>query len=63
MGDLPSLWLGGTVMNRLVPLRVWGPSGATPEYGTARSMENMQKMYVWDIGTRSESSAIKEESS
>jgi ribonuclease Z len=53
MGDLPSLWLGGTVMNRLVPLRVWGPSGATPEYGTAVSMQRMKEMYVWDIGTRS----------
>ena len=53
MGDLPSLWLGGTVMNRLVPLRIWGPSGATPEYGTAASMQKMKEMYVWDIGTRS----------
>jgi len=53
MGDLPSLWLGGTVMNRLEPLRIWGPSGATPEFGTKRSMEMMKKMYVWDIGTRS----------
>jgi hypothetical protein len=53
MGDLPALWLGGTVMNRLVPLRIWGPSGGTPEYGTQRSMEMMEKMYVWDIGTRS----------
>ncbi len=53
MGDLPSLWLGGTVMNRLVPLRVWGPSGSSPEYGTKVSMERMKEMYVWDIGTRS----------
>ena len=53
MGDLPSFWLGGTVMNRLTPLRVWGPSGGTPEYGTKRCLELMQKMYVWDIGTRS----------
>jgi ribonuclease Z len=53
MGDLPTFWLGGTVMNRLVPLRIWGPSGSTPEYGTKRSMELMQKMYLWDIGTRS----------
>ena len=53
MGDLPSLWLGGTVMNRLAPLRIWGPSGATPEYGTAASMQHMKDMYVWDIGTRS----------
>jgi ribonuclease Z len=53
MGDLPSLWLGGTVMNRLVPLRIWGPSGSTPELGTASSMQKMQEMYVWDIRTRS----------
>ncbi len=53
MGDLPSLWLGGTVMNRLVPLRIWGPSGATKEFGTAASMQKMKEMYVWDIGTRS----------
>jgi ribonuclease Z len=52
MGDLPTFWLGGTTMNRLTPLRVWGPSGGTPEYGTARAMELMEKMYVWDIGTR-----------
>ena len=52
-GDLPSFWLGGTVMNRLTPLRVWGPSGATPEYGTQAALDHMKKMYVWDIGTRS----------
>ena len=51
-GDLASFWLGGTVMNRLTPLRIWGPSGATPEYGTVRSLEHMKKMYTWDIGTR-----------
>ena len=52
MGDLPSFWLGGTVMNRLTPLRIWGPSGATPEYGTAHAMDLMEQMYIWDIGTR-----------
>jgi ribonuclease Z len=52
MGDLPSFWLGGTVMNRLTPLRIWGPSGATPEYGTKHAMDLMEQMYVWDIGTR-----------
>jgi len=53
MGDLPTFWLGGTVMNRLTPLRVWGPSGGTPEYGTKHALDLMKKMYVWDIGTRS----------
>ena len=52
-GDLPTFWLGGTTMNRLTPLRVWGPSGATPEYGTKRALELMQQMYRWDIATRS----------
>ncbi len=53
MGDLPTFWLGGTVMNRLTPLRVWGPSGGTPEYGTKHALDLMEKMYVWDIATRS----------
>ncbi len=52
-GDLPTFWLGGTTMNRLTPLRVWGPSGATPEYGTKRALELMQQMYRWHIATRS----------
>ena len=53
MGDLPTFWLGGTVMNRLTPLRVWGPSGHTPEYGTKHALDLMEKMYIWDIATRS----------
>ncbi len=53
MGDLPTFWLGGTTMNRLTPLRVWGPSGGTPEYGTKHALDLMEKMYVWDIATRS----------
>ncbi len=52
-GDLPTFWLGDTVMNRLVPLRIWGPSGSKPELGTKYCMEKMQEMYQWDIGTRS----------
>jgi ribonuclease Z len=51
-GDLASFWLGGTTMNRLTPLRVWGPSGHAPEYGTAASMARMKEMYVWDMATR-----------
>ena len=51
-GDLASFWLGGTVMNRLTPLRVWGPSGHAPEFGTAYAMDRMEEMYTWDVGTR-----------
>jgi len=51
-GDLAGFWLGGVTMNRLTPLRVWGPTGHTTEYGTQYAMDMMQKMYTWDVGTR-----------
>ena len=40
-------------MNRLTPLRVWDPSGPTPELGTAHALKLMKEMYAWDIATRS----------
>jgi ribonuclease Z len=51
-GDLAGFWLGGVTMNRLTPLRIWGPTGPTPEFGTQYAMDMMQKMYTWDVGTR-----------
>ena len=52
-GDLASFWIGGTTMNRLTPLRVWGPSGAEEKYGTRYALEKLKEAYVWDIATRS----------
>ena len=49
-GDMDALWVGGVVSNRLNPLRVWGPAGHEPEYGTAYAIEHMQKMLTWDKG-------------
>jgi ribonuclease Z len=34
-GDLDALWVGGVVGNRVTPLKVWGPSSESHEYGTA----------------------------
>ena len=51
-GDLGGLFVGGGVGGRHVPLKVWGPSGATPELGTAYAVEHMEKMYTWDIAGR-----------
>jgi ribonuclease Z len=51
-GDLGGLFVGGGVGGRHVPLQVWGPSGATPELGTAYAVEHMEKMYTWDIAGR-----------
>ncbi len=39
-------------MGRNQPLRVWGPSGAIPQLGTAAAMDAMQKMLLWDITGR-----------
>ena len=51
-GDLGGLFVGGGVGGRHVPLKIWGPSGATPELGTAYAVEHMEKMYTWDIAGR-----------
>ena len=51
-GDMDALWVGGVVGNRVNPIRVWGPSGHQPEYGTAYALDHMQKMLTWDKGSR-----------
>jgi ribonuclease Z len=51
-GDMGDLWIGGVIGNRIKPLRVWGPSGDKPEFGTAYALDHMQKMFAWDSGSR-----------
>ncbi|MGI9243193.1 MAG: guanitoxin biosynthesis MBL fold metallo-hydrolase GntH [Verrucomicrobiales bacterium] len=51
-GDVDALWVGGVVGNRLNPMRIWGPAGHKPEYGTAYAIEHMEKMLTWDKGSR-----------
>ncbi len=51
-GDLDALWVGGVVGNRVTPLRVWGPSSETHEYGTAYALEHLEQSLKWDVDTR-----------
>jgi ribonuclease Z len=51
-GDLSGLWAGGWTAGRTGPLKIWGPSGATPEMGTAYAIEHFLKAYTWDATTR-----------
>ncbi len=51
-GALHDLFVGGALMGRNVPLRVWGPSGATPQLGTAYALDHMKKMLTWDLAGR-----------
>jgi ribonuclease Z len=50
-GDLDALWIGGVKMNRTFPLRVWGPSGATPEMGAKYAIDGLRRMLHWDAKT------------
>lgn len=51
-GGLHDLFIGGALMGRTVPLRIWGPSGATPELGTAYALDGMMQMLTWDLAGR-----------
>lgn len=51
-GDLSTLWAGGWTAGRTGPLKLWGPSGQTPEMGTKYAVEHFLKAYNWDAATR-----------
>ncbi|SHI70519.1 RNAse Z [Shimia gijangensis] len=53
VGDFMGMHVGGWLSGRYTPLRIFGPSGATPELGTKSYVENMKKAYAWDLQTRS----------
>lgn len=48
MGLHVGSWLSG----RYTPLHIYGPSGSSPELGTAAFVQGMQQAYAWDINTR-----------
>ncbi len=51
-GDMDALFIGGALMGRQKPLRVWGPSGDTPERGTAYALDHLYKALTWDLDGR-----------
>ena len=51
-GSLGELFIGGALMGRQKPLRVWGPTGRTPELGTAYAVQKLKEMYTWDLAGR-----------
>ncbi len=51
-GDLDALFIGGALSGRQKPLRVWGPSGDTPERGTKYALDHLFKALTWDINGR-----------
>jgi ribonuclease Z len=51
-GDLPAFYFTGPVNNRLTPVRLWGPAGVKPEWGTKAWADHMMKMWAWQEATR-----------
>ena len=51
-GDLDALFVGGALSGRQKPLRVWGPSGDTPERGTKYALDHLRKALTWDLDGR-----------
>ena len=51
-GALHDLFVGGALMGRNVPLRVWGPSGASEKLGTKYAIDGMLQMVTWDLAGR-----------
>ena len=51
-GDLDALFISGALGGRQKPLRVWGPSGDTPERGTKYALDHLMKALTWDLDGR-----------
>lgn len=52
VGALGEYFIGGALMGRQKPLRVWGPSGPAKELGTAHAIKGLQQFYTWDLAGR-----------
>lgn len=53
VGDLMAFHIGSWLSGRYTPLQIYGPSGATPELGTAAHIKAIKTAYAWDVATRS----------
>jgi ribonuclease Z len=51
-GDVDALFISGALAGRQKPLRVWGPSGDTPERGTKYAIDHLRKALTWDLDGR-----------
>jgi ribonuclease Z len=52
VGDLATLWVAGWINGRYTPLHVYGPSGASPELGTAAHVNHIRQAWAWDVTSR-----------
>ena len=51
-GDFPAFYATGPVNNRLMPVRVFGPSGVQEDWGTKAWAQSMLDMWKWELASR-----------
>ena len=52
VGDFMGLHIGSWLSGRYTPLKIYGPSGATPEMGINAFVEASKAAYAWDLEGR-----------
>ncbi len=52
VGDFMGLHIGSWLSGRYTPLRIYGPTGSTPEMGIKAFVENSKAAYAWDLEGR-----------
>ena len=52
VGDLMGLHIGSWLSGRYTPLKIFGPTGSTPELGIKAYVKNAQAAYAWDLEGR-----------
>lgn len=52
MGDLDALLIVGVSHGRNNPLHIWGPSGKSPDLGTAYAVARLQDAYNWELTSK-----------
>tara|TARA_R110000850_G_scaffold14189_13_gene45498 strand:+ start:779 stop:1999 length:1221 start_codon:yes stop_codon:yes gene_type:complete len=53
VGDFMGVHIGGWLSGRYTPIHFYGPTGSTPELGSAQFIKGMKMAYAWDLQTRS----------
>lgn len=51
-GDFWAYWIGGRVQGRASEIKVWGPSGETPELGSEAALNHAMAAMKWDVESR-----------
>ncbi len=51
-GDFMPMHIASWLSGRYTPIHIYGPTGSSPELGTAAYVDAMQKGFAWDIATR-----------